>query len=496
MEHLCLALIFTLFAGYGNPPSDKHPPSDPYIAVADPVSSAGPAQNPATTYSNSRFDYYGDPAACYDNYVTPVSEAEYRSVAGRYKQIDTDPTTQLLKKEGVYSIPLDNGEVKKLADCEEASDAMATYRFEAYLPSLKFYKFAYSGFEWDGIVYIAQENGEEFRFRDEPLFSPDKKQCVTVCLEQEGADRAGTIEVYRAAENGFDFLFGLWSDTQLPDSACWLDNNTLYLKMQPAESDAAAFRYYKITFDRIKDPAGTTQRPVSRPASDQADAACELRQKTPARTDTLPVKSEKVALIVVPADEEIKRLKRRYDSEKDFHILADDGAYGLYKAETYLEECGITIVVVDTAYRIINFDDRFYIDLADTAAIGNPLFDLLLYKRGNRPLVVPSTEIRFEATDYFDLPLFDILPEKQRTAGNKAVPVASSRTDSVTNKEFQESRPWYEADGGRVSACGNARGRVSGRGGRPKNRPYTGTQEYRPYTGFSESDRAGTGVRA
>lgn len=174
----------------------------------------------------------------------------------------------------------------------------------------------------------------------------------------------------------------------------------------------------------------------------------------PVRTDTILIESKKAALFIVPTAEDINRLKFRYNSEEDFHIKTDNSAQHLSKAKTYLEECKVDVVVIDTTCRVINFANNFYVDLSDTASIGNPLLDILLYRDGLKPLLASSVEIKSEAPDYLGLSLFEIVPDYQATA-NEAEHFLSFIVDYATNKKFQKQRTLYYAESIRVDANGN-----------------------------------------
>lgn len=174
----------------------------------------------------------------------------------------------------------------------------------------------------------------------------------------------------------------------------------------------------------------------------------------PVRTDTILIESKKAALFIVPTAEDINRLKFRYNSEEDFHIKTDNSAQHLSKAKAYLEECKVDVVVIDTTCRVINFANNFYVDLSDTASIGNPLLDILLYRDGLKPLLASSVEIKSEAPDYLGLSLFEIIPGYQ-AAANEAEHFLSFIVDYATNKKFQKQRTSYYAESIRVDANGN-----------------------------------------
>lgn len=201
-------------------------------------------------YRNSERDYYENPESCYDNMIVDITEAEYLAAFSKYENIYTDTTTQIRDNNGIFSIPLNDSTFKEIKNEEEMTDAMIRYESVGYIPDLDYYKFIYWGFEWNGIMLISKKNGKEYRFNDDPLFSPNGEVFVTVCLEQEGVDQTGLIEAYRVMNNEFEFLFGLWSKSIMPNSACWYNNNTLFLKINTAEKEND-FKYYKIVLSEI-----------------------------------------------------------------------------------------------------------------------------------------------------------------------------------------------------------------------------------------------------
>lgn len=128
----------------------------------------------------------------------------------------------------------------------------------------------------------------------------------------------------------------------------------------------------------------------------------EVTQQT-VRTDTVLIEGEKVSVFIIPTNEDIHRMKSQYDSEEDFQTIADDAAYYSYEASNYLNKQAIDVLYIDTTCRVINFGNSFYIDLSDTATIHNALFDIILYKKDNRPAIIPSIEIKNDAQHYFSL---------------------------------------------------------------------------------------------
>lgn len=203
-------------------------------------------------YRNSERDYYGNLESCYDNMIVDITEAEYLAAFSKYENIYTDTTILIRDNNGIFCIPLKDGKFKEIKNEEEMTDAMIQYESVGYIPALNYYKFIYWGFEWNGIMFISEKNGKEYRFNADPLFSLNGEVFVTVCLEQEGVDETGLIEAYKVTDSELEFLFGLWSKNILPDSACWHNNDTLYLKTHDVEKDESNFKYYKLILSEIK----------------------------------------------------------------------------------------------------------------------------------------------------------------------------------------------------------------------------------------------------
>lgn len=139
------------------------------------------------------------------------------------------------------------------------------------------------------------------------------------------------------------------------------------------------------------------------------------------RRDTLLVEDKKTAVFIVPADEEINRMKLRCRSVEDFYVLADDAAFYSSEAETYLKQNGIKIVYADTTCRVLDFAGSAYIDLSDTVKIGNPLFNVVLYN-GYLPAIVLAAEVKAEAPGFFGLPVSDSVDKKTGEPGSAAAP--------------------------------------------------------------------------
>lgn len=99
------------------------------------------------------------------------------------------------------------------------------------------YVFEYEGLEWEGISYVSKANGEEYGLRTQALFSLNQNcYCVDACTELEG-ERAGIIKVFQVSGGEFKFMFGLWSDKIFPQTVCWKDNTTLYVKALRSDGD-------------------------------------------------------------------------------------------------------------------------------------------------------------------------------------------------------------------------------------------------------------------
>lgn len=132
-----------------------------------------------------------------------------------------------------------------------------------------------------------------------------------------------------------------------------------------------------------------------------------------ARMDTILIESEMVAIFIIPTNDELSQLKS--NSEDVFYTLSDDAAYYSVKAEKYLQTKGVNIVNIDTTCLVLDFFNSYYFNLSDTTKIHNPLFDIILYKKGCLPLVTSSVDIENDACEYFGLEniiedIHDVLP--------------------------------------------------------------------------------------
>lgn len=139
-----------------------------------------------------------------------------------------------------------------LSDCYEQSDAYRKYLYKGYLAEMNCYVFEYEGLEWEGISYVSKANGEEYGLRTQALFSLNQNcYCVDACTELEG-ERAGIIKVFQVSGGEFKFMFGLWSDKIFPQTVCWKDNTTLYVKALREENGADQTYYYKVPLDQVQ----------------------------------------------------------------------------------------------------------------------------------------------------------------------------------------------------------------------------------------------------
>lgn len=206
---------------------------------------------PEITYWHENFEY-GTEEDSLDSWVVAIDEAEFVAALANYKNIQPDSTVQLPTDQGSYSVSLENGHTKVLSDCYEQSDAYRKYLYKGYLPDMNCYVFEYEGLEWEGISYVSKANGEEYSLRTQALFSLNQNcYCVDACTELEG-ERAGIIKVFQVSGGEFKFMFGLWSDKIFPQTVCWKDNTTLYMKALREENGADQTYYYKIPLDQVQ----------------------------------------------------------------------------------------------------------------------------------------------------------------------------------------------------------------------------------------------------
>jgi len=206
---------------------------------------------PEITYWHEDFEY-GTEEDHLDRWVIPIDKAEFLAASANYKNIQPDSTVQLPTDQGSYSVSLENGHTKVLSDCYEQSDAYRKYLYKGYLAEMNCYVFEYEGLEWEGISYVSKANGEEYGLRTQALFSLNQNcYCVDACTELEG-ERAGIIKVFQVSGGEFKFMFGLWSDKIFPQTVCWKDNITLYVKALREENGADQTYYYKIPLDQVQ----------------------------------------------------------------------------------------------------------------------------------------------------------------------------------------------------------------------------------------------------
>lgn len=206
---------------------------------------------PEITYWHEDFEY-GTEEDHLDPWAIPIDEAEFLAASANYKNIQPDSTVQLPTDQGSYSVSLENGHTKVLSDCYEQSDAYRKYLYKGYLAEMNCYVFEYEGLEWEGISYVSKANGEEYSLRTQALFSLNQNcYCVDACTESED-ERAGIIKVFQVSGGEFKFMFGLWSDKIFPQTVCWKDNTTLYMKALREENGADRTYYYKIPLNQVQ----------------------------------------------------------------------------------------------------------------------------------------------------------------------------------------------------------------------------------------------------
>lgn len=207
---------------------------------------------PKITYWHENFEY-GNEDDCLDRWVSAIDEAEFSAALTNYKNMQIDSTVQLsVTKEG-YVVPLENGNSRILFDNYEQSDGRCIYQYKGYLAQINCYVFEYEGFEWEGLAYIPEADGKECLFQTEALFSPDHKNCYCIdATTESGDERIGVIKVFQISPVRIEFMFGLWSDKIFPQTVCWQDNTTLYMKALREEDGADEIHYYKISLDQVR----------------------------------------------------------------------------------------------------------------------------------------------------------------------------------------------------------------------------------------------------
>lgn len=255
-------------------------------------------------------------------------------------------------------------------------------------------------FKESGAFYCLAINGKEYRLEDmldygEPDLKVYASDHSTIILTGLSDFYESIYFVYCFQDNTLRRLGQI--DIAQPDDVEVRGPGKVSLKIYSGNGKVVAESYLDETL------AGKSEFPV------QESAAPRFRQAS--RMDTLLIENKHTAIFIVPTDEEINHMKLRYRSEEDFYALADDAASSTFEAETYLKQNGIEIVYADTTCRILQFDNFYDIDLSDTAKIGNPLFNVILYN-GERPVILSASEIKTEAKNFFGSPLSDT-PDKK-----------------------------------------------------------------------------------
>ena len=196
-------------------------------------------------FQNTDCDYYNDKRYNYDDLLIEIMESEFNSIHDSYVNVYIDSNEVLKSVKGTFTVDLQNGRKKILREIEleKGGDQMIDLGYIGYLPSFNCYAFSFLGLISNGILFVSRTNGDVYPFRGFPLFTPDKNLFSIVRLDGD-ADDVGTIIIYGIVDNMYQFLFGLWSDRLLPISACWGDNNILFIEAY--DSKEQINKYYKL----------------------------------------------------------------------------------------------------------------------------------------------------------------------------------------------------------------------------------------------------------
>lgn len=142
------------------------------------------------------------------------------------------------------------------------------------------------------------------------------------------------------------------------------------------------------------------------------------------RIDTLYINNEQCGVVFQLTSQEMKDERLRCMSKELFELKTEDYNFNRYMASEYFNRRNISYIQADTNYRYIKFKESNLIDLMDTAKI-NLLTDMLIFKRGNQPAIIPLNNILIASPSYFDLK--DELAEDY-------IPIGFGGGKSTTNK--------------------------------------------------------------
>ena len=117
------------------------------------------------------------------------------------------------------------------------------------------------------------------------------------------------------------------------------------------------------------------------------------------RTDTLNIIDKECALLLKRKSQDIADMKKEFESEEDFYIVADGIVYDNYMVKKYLKNKAMKIISVDTTYSVINFQNKHFINILDNTK--NILFSVILYKEGKKPIAVAPIDVSAEYDKYF-----------------------------------------------------------------------------------------------
>ena len=117
------------------------------------------------------------------------------------------------------------------------------------------------------------------------------------------------------------------------------------------------------------------------------------------RTDTLNIIDKECALLLKRKSQDIADMRKEFESEEDFYIVADGIVYDNYIVKKYLKNKAMKIISVDTTYSVINFQNKHFINILDKTK--NIIFSVILYKEGKKPIVVAPIDVSAEYDKYF-----------------------------------------------------------------------------------------------
>lgn len=110
-------------------------------------------------------------------------------------------------------------------------ESYVRYRFKAYLTDIGYFLIGVDGYEGHGFLLVNDRTGNKTDLEAMPVFSPDRKQFVTMSMDLDAGYHPNSIQIWQLDPSGPKLGYKVYFDNAWgPSDPVWIDNRTIEFK--------------------------------------------------------------------------------------------------------------------------------------------------------------------------------------------------------------------------------------------------------------------------